>query len=407
MVLQNQIDFVSSEGREGKTYNQPVVLQLPTGATWQAANTTVATLNTNVVASQLGNASVAGSSIINRDLLSYDSAAKAASAGKAAFMQATALTIKNLMKATSKFLELDLLYGGGTAGSTGNSLAQTTTIVAASGTTATVTISYGTWAPAIFAGMENAYVDFYNAGSVVAAAGAYYISAVNVVPASMTVGGTLTITGTAGNITTLVALSGTTLDIYWYTSYGAQMSGLRQILTNTGSLFGISATSYSNWRANSYDAGNTQLTFGKLQAAIAKAVNRGLDTEATTYIAPPTFANLVDEQAGARLYDSSYSKEKAENGVRKLEFFSANGVIRIQPHIFMHQGEAMILALDEIKRIGPADGVQDTLPGMGDSHFLVQSPTYASFEVRNYVNQGVLIEAPLHAVLIQNIGNVA
>ncbi len=79
--------------------------------------------------------------------------------------------------------------------------------------------------------------------------------------------------------------------------------------------------------------------------------------------------------------------------------------MEIVPHIFMHQGIAMILPEDEVIRMGPVDGVTSTLPGM-PGEFFVQSQTYAAFELRNYANEAIFIEAPAHAIYIKNIVNV-
>src|SRR6267142_1263495 len=363
-VLLKGIPFVSKEQREGNKYHQPVLLAYPTGATWGLG----AVVLSNAIASQMGDAQVAGSAITHRDLLSYDAAAKAAKGGKQSFAEATGLIVKNLVKAESKFLELDLLYGSGTlAGSNtqGNSLAQTNAVANTNATTEVVTILLNTWAPAIFSGMENAVIQFYNAGVLVGSGAGYTISSLNVVPASATVGGAVTVTGSAGDITTLNALNGTTLDIFWNTQFGNSMLGLRGIMNNTsGTVFNVSATTFSLWGGNVFDTGSTQLTFGKIQSAIALAVNRGLDSKVKVTVSPNTFANLVDEQAGARLYDSSYSGDKGENGFKKLEYFSSNGIIEIVPHIFIHQAEFLVIPEEETIRMGPIENVTNTLPGM-------------------------------------------
>lgn len=402
-VLLKGISFVSKEQREGNKYHQPVLLSYPTGATWGVGVVALA----NPIASQMGDAQVQGSAITHRDLLAYDAAAKAAKGGTQSFAEATGLIVKNLFKAESKFLELDLLYGGGSAPTTGNSLAQQVTNAAGSpsSTTTVITISYATWAAAIFSGMENALIQFYNNGVLLGSGAGFVIQSLNVVPASTTVGGTLTVTGSTADTTLLQAQSATVLDIYWNTQFGNAMVGLRQILNNTsGSLFNINAGAFSLWGSNIFDCGNTQLTFGKIQNAVALGVNRGLEGKVKVMVSPNTFANLVDEQAGARRYDSDYSSDKAENGFKKLEFFSSNGVIEIVPHIFMHQGEAQIIPTDEVIRLGPVDGVTSTLPGM-PGEFFVQSQTYAAYELRAYANEAIFLDAPAHGIFIKNITN--
>lgn len=403
-VFLKGVPFVSKEQREGNKYHQPVLVSYPTGATWGVGAVALST----AIASQMQDAQVQGSAITHRDLLAYDAAAKAANGGKQSFMEATALIVKNLFKAESKFLELDLLYGGGGSPTAGNSLAQQTTNAAGSPTTTTtvVTISYATWAAAIFSGMENAIIQFYNAGVLLGSGVGFTIQSLNVVPASSSVGGTLTVTGSIADTTLLQAQSATTLDIYWNTQFGNAMSGLRAILNNvSGSLFNISASSYSLWGGNVFDCLSTQLTFGKIQTAVSLGVNRGLEGKVKIALNPTTFANLVDEQAGARLYDSSYDDNKGENGFKKLEFFSSNGVIEIVPHIFMHQGEAMVVPEEETIRLGPVENVTSTLPGM-PGEFFVQSQTYAAYELRAYANEAIFIEAPAHSVFIKNITNV-
>lgn len=401
-VLLKMDNFVSKEQREGNKYHQPVLLSLPTGATWGLGSVT---LNT-AIASQMGDAQVSGSAITHRDLLAYDAAAKAAKGGKQSFAEATSLVVKNLVKATSKFLELDLLYGGATG--VGVSVTDSSANIGATSTTVTLRLS--SWAPSIFAGMEGAQVVFYREGtSTLVSSGAdsiFTITSQNVTPASSTVGGTLVITGTSTGITALdIATATYKLAMYFNSSYGNQMTGLKAILTNTGSLFNVDAAAYSLWGANTFDCGSTQLTFGKLQNALALAVNRGFDSDALVLVSPSTFANLVDEQAGARRMDSSYSSDKQKSGTKKLEFYGPSGVMEIKSHIFMHAGIAMILPKDEVIRMGPVDGVTSTLPGM-PGEFFVQSQTYAAYEMRNYANEAIFIEAPAHAVYIKNIVNV-
>lgn len=404
------IPFVDPSEQEGDYFEQPVIVQAASGATFQAANSATASIATlqTIVSSVVQKAQVAGASIIGRDSIVYDVIFKAAQKGTKAFEKATSLVVKNLMKSTAKWLELGLLRGGGTSPSAGSSLGTVSSIVAVTSTTSRVTFTRASWNPAVWAGLENAYINFYNSGTVVASAGAYTLSSVTTTPASDSVGGSIVVTGTSGNCTTLVALNGTALEAFLNNAYGNQCVGLRQIMVNTGTLYGVSASTYaSTWRSNTFSCGNTTLNFGKLQAAVAVASGRGLEDNATVLVSPPTFADLVDEQAGARVFDSSYSKDKLENGSRGLRFYSSNGEINIVPHVLQNWGEAMVISLDETVRCGPLPDIVDTLPGIGVENFVLHSATQGVVELRNYANQGVLIEAPAHAVLINNITNQA
>jgi hypothetical protein len=397
----DRIKFVSKKGREGLQFNQPVLLSLPSSATWGLNGPT---LNTPI-AMQMGNAVVTGSAITMRDVLSYDSAARAASS-EAAFEGTVGLVLRTLFKAHAKFAEIDLLYGNGSITS-GISLAQSTTITQAGGAGAnvTATISYGTWAPAIFSGFQNATLDAYQAGVKLNSTQALQIVSVNVVPASSSVGGTLVLTGAAADLNAVYAATGgTAIDFYWSSAYGNNMVGIAGILRNTGSLFGINAASYDLWQSNSFDCASTQLTFAKLQQAVALGVSRGLDENVMALVAPVTFADLVNEQAGARRYDSSYAPKKNENGSEALTYWGPAGKIEVIPHMFVHQGEGFVVPPAELIKVGPLDHISPTLPGI-DGDIFFQSPTSASYEVRLFSDFGLLNNMPAKSVYLSAITN--
>lgn len=394
----DRIKFVSKKGREGLQFNQPVLVALPSSATWGLNGPT---LNTPI-AMQMANATVTGSAITMRDVLSYDSAARAAGS-EAAFEGTVGLVLRTLFKAHGKFAEIDLLYGNGSITS-GVSLCQSTAVVT-SGGNAAVTVTYATWAPAMFSGFQNAKLDAYQAASLINTNAALQIVSVNVVPVSSTVGGVLTLSGNASDITALVATNGgTAVDYYWYGAYGNNMVGIAGILRNTGSLFGINAATYDLWQANTFSCGSTQLTFSKLQQAVALGVSRGLDEDVMALMAPVTFADLVNEQAGARRYDSSYNAKKNDNGSEALTYWGPAGKIEVVPHMFVHQGESFIIPPKELVKVGPLDHISPTLPGINGDIFF-QSPTAASYEVRLFSDFGLLNNMPAKSTYVSSITN--
>ena len=399
----DRIKFVDKKGREGLQFNQPVLLSLPSSATWGLNGPT---LNTPI-AMQMGNAVVTGSAITMRDVLSYDSAARAAGSD-AAFEGTVGLVLRTLFKAHGKFAEIDLLYGNG-AITYGNNVAlassTASTQAGGAGTNVTSTITYASWSPAIFSGFENALLDAYENGSgKLNTTQGLQIVSVGVVPATSTVGGTLVLTGAAADLNALYAASGTNVDFYWSTAYGNNMVGISGILQNTGTLFGISAASYSLWQSNTFDCVNTQLTFSKLQQAVALGVSRGLDVATMALVAPVTFADLVNEQAGARRYDSSYKPAKNENGSEALTYWGPSGKIEVVPHMYVHQGESYIIPPEELIKVGPLDHISPTLPGI-DGDIFFQSPTQASYEVRLFSDFGLLNNAPAKSTFVKNITN--
>jgi hypothetical protein len=401
----DRIKFVSKKGREGLQFNQPVLLSLPSSATWGLNGPT---LNAPI-AMQMGNATVTGSAITMRDVLSYDSAARAASS-EAAFEGTVGLVLRTLFKAHAKFAEMDLIYGNGAIASAGTAAtpsmfqSASSTQAGGSGTNVTITVSYGSWAPAMLSGFQNAALDCYNAGSKVNTNAALQIVSINPTPANNTVGGTVVLTGNATDLNAVQALTASTLDFYWYGAYANNMVGIKGILTNTGSLFGINAATYDLWQSNTFDCASTQLTFSKLQQSVALSVARGLDENVMALVNPVTFADLVNEQAGARRYDSSYAAKKNENGSEALTYWGPSGKIEVVPHMFVHQGEGFVIPPSDLVKVGPLDHISPTLPGI-DGDIFFQSPTQASYEVRLFSDFGLLNNMPARSTWIKAITN--
>lgn len=387
-VLQKRIKFVENDKREGRLLHQPVLLALPTGMTFGVG---AVALN-NPVASTMGDAQIAGAGMTLADRITYDVAAKAASGGVRAFVEATELIVDALTQSMSKFIEIELMWGSSAHGTLGES-----TVHTGAATTATVTIDLGEWSAGIWSGMENINVDMYNAGALVNTLAPLSVTAVSV--------GTrvITMTGNATDITAINAANGTALQIFPYLAFGQEMQGYFNILSNTGTLFNINAATYALWQSNTYSALSTALNFGKVQSAVALATARGLMEDVTVFVNPTTYSNLITSQAGARRYDSSYKKSELENGTESLCFYGPNGKIEIVGHIFMKQGYAFILPLKRCQRTGATD-LTFTLPGMPGEFFL-QLPGYTAYELRCYTLQAAFLNSPAKAVIITAIVN--
>ncbi len=387
-VLQKRIKFVENDKREGRLLHQPVLLALPTGMTFGVG---AVALN-NPVASTMGDAQIQGAGMTLADRITYDVAAKAASGGTRAFVEATELIVDALTQSMSKFIEIELLWGSSAHGTLGES-----TVHTGSSTTATVTIDLAEWSAGIWSGMENINVDMYNGPTLVNTNAPLVVTAVNV---STRV---ITMTGNSTDVTAINTANGTALQIFPYLAFGSEMQGFYNILANTGNLFNINASTYALWQSNSYSVGSTALNFGKVQSGIALATARGLMEDVTVFVNPTTYSNLITSQAGARRYDSSYKKSELENGTESLCFYGPNGKIEIVSHIFMKQGYAFALPLKRCQRTGATD-LTFTLPGMPGEFFL-QLPGYTAYELRCYTLQAAFLNSPAKAVLFTAIVN--
>ena len=192
------------------------------------------------------------------------------------------------------------------------------------------------------------------------------------------------------------------LKVYFKGAYGKEMSGLDKIITNTGTLFNINASVYDLWRGNVVSTTGT-LNLNKVQKAVATAVERGLDEEAVLLVSPRTWQDLSAEQSAYRKFDSSYDSKEMENGSERLVFYSQNGKIEVISHNCVKAGEAFIVPLKRVKRVGSTDITFET-PGRSDEIFL-HLANNAGFELRCYADQAILVETPARCVKITGIVN--
>src|SRR4029077_5441751 len=151
-INQKRVKFVENDKREGRMLHQPVLLSLPSGLTFGVG---AVALN-NPIASTMGDAQITGAGMTLADRITYDVAAKAASGGVRAFVEATELIVDGLTQSMSKFIEIELMWGNSSLGTLGQSSVNT-----GSGTTGTLTIDAAEWATGIWSGLENMAIDLY------------------------------------------------------------------------------------------------------------------------------------------------------------------------------------------------------------------------------------------------------
>lgn len=387
-LLAKEIKFSESE-RTGNFYHQPVKLSHSHGFTYALDSDGAFSLN-DAIALTIKDAQIQGAQVLLRDAMSYVAAARAANGGAKSFMSATELMVKNMMESMSKRLELELLYGQvglGKVGSTTNNSATSTDLI----------LSAASWSCGIWAGMENAQIDVYQGGSKLNSTGPVTISQIDFGNRM------LIVTAAAGDITAIDA-GVFPLDVFFVGQKDKQMAGIDKIVTNSSSLFGIDASVYNLWKGNTYSAGGGQLTMDKVIDAVADAVKcGGLMEDVKVLVSPETWKDLHSDEAALRSYDSSYSSNESERGVKAIKYFGQNGLIEVVSHGFVKEGEAFILPMKRLKRIGAQD-VSFKTPGRGDEIFL-QLPSNAGYELRLYTHQAVFCESPAKLVKINNIVN--
>ena len=382
--LLKRIPFAKRDNTLGNFYHQPVVLGHEHGVTFAGSGEDAFNLNAPV-AGQIRDAQVRGTQLVLRSAIGYASAARSAEGGNKAFKQATKFLVGNMLRSITKKLEIEMLYGygGGTLqdglgyGKVGSTLGNV------------ITIDTAHWAPGIWAGSENMPIEIRDITGAVSR-GETTVTAVSFENRTITVQ-----TLPAGVVAT---------DVIWHKgAFGKEFAGVHQIITNTGTLFNISAGEFALWKGNEFSASSAALSFQKLQDAIARAVEKGLDNDVMVMVNPKTWADLLNDQAALRQYDSSYTPAQAENGAREIKFYGQNGIIEIIPSIYVKEGFAYILDEECLMRIGSTD-VTFRRPGKGDEFFR-ELENNAGYELRAYTDQALFCHAPGRNVLVTDIVN--
>lgn len=182
--------------------------------------------------------------------------------------------------------------------------------------------------------------------------------------------------------------------------------GVNAILSNTGSLFGINTQRYSLWQGARADFGGTLFTLAKFNTAVANMVNAGGDCgDLVVYLNPRSWATITTDEAGLRLYDSSYKAKMAENGFESITFYAQNGVCTFKPHRCVKEGEAYALSLHNWSRSGSQD-ISFTLAGM-QQPMIQQLSNQLGYFFRSYSDQYLFCHAPAQSLYISGINDEA
>jgi len=375
--LLNKIKFMSKDKQPGNLYHQPVILGLEHGVTFASSDDDAFNLNAPV-AGIIKDAQVRGNPVVLRSLLGYAAASRAALGGQKAFEDATKFLVANMLRSMAKKLEIEMLYGQvGYA-----------TVASTSGTTITITTSE--WAPGIWAGAENMPIEIRDVTGATSRGTA-------VVQSVSMQNQTITLTNLPPGVVAT--------DVIWHANaYGNEFPGIHQILSITsGVLFNINVSTYNLFQGNVYSAQSGALSFTKLNQAVSRAVEKGLDSSVYAIVNPRAWANMLNDQAALRRYDTSYKAEKVEVGSKGILFHSQNGDIEIEPSIYVKQGYAYVLCLEDWIRVGSTD-MTFKRPGQGDQFFR-DLENSAAYELRLYSDQAVFCMAPGKNVLINSVVN--
>jgi hypothetical protein len=375
--LLNMITFTPAEKQPGNLYHQPVTLGLEHGFTYGGTGGTAFALR-NGIASSHEDAQIRGHEMVLRSYLSVGAVSR--SKGKNSFIQASKLIVENMLKSFARRLEVQLMYGQAAGG-----------IGVISGVAGnTISVEAEEWAPGIWSGSEKMPVEIRSSAG--ALRGEAEVTAVD-------------LTARAFDVDTLPAGVVATDVIFYAGAFNKEFAGVHKIITNTGTLFNIDATSFSLWNGNTvqvgtnFSGGEAVLSFGKIEEAVAVAMEKGLADEDVQVICNPrSWNNLLTEQTAKRRYDSSYSSAKLEDGASALTFYGQNGMIEIHSSIYCKEGYAYVLPKGCYTRIGSSDVTLEQ-PGF-EGKFLKLLENANAYEMRAYTDQALFCSQPGTSTLL-------
>lgn len=400
--LANSVSFVPKDVQNGNLYHQPVDVQFEHGLSAAGPGSVNGLAGQPIFlspsAGQMQDAQIAGSQIIGRSSVAYESIARSANS-KASFQSATETIVRRLSMAVLKDLEIQLLHGQkGLGKNTANP---------ANGASRVVQITDEQWAAGIWAGMVGATLDGYNSTTLakvtVGISGTG--TAAPTVSSVDTVNKTVTLTMAGGDQTVDLSLGAGTL---WFReTHGptTELAGLdvwTSLNASSGTFLNIATGTYDLWRSNQYSSSTGTLSFPKILEAVSLMASYNLFDNVTCAISPRAFEVLNSDLAALRQYDVSYSAQRAKNGSKALLFAGQTGDIEVMSHPFQKDGFAYLFTPNESMRIGASDVGFITRQG-SDDKLILESSTSAGSEMRCYSNQALFLQQPRHTANMKGI----
>jgi len=383
-ILMQKLKYVPADKQNGAFYAVPCVLQSNQGVSYLGESGNVNAL-TEAINAIMKEAQVRGSELNIRGQLSYKALSQAATAGARAFKKSSSWLVEDMANVSFTRLELSTLHGQVGLGQVENNPAGNEIVV-----------TDESWATGIWVVLEGALFDFWSpSGTKVCTA---KLIKVESDARKLTFG-----TPSFGSIAAVPYLS----DIYPAgarsdTTAWNEMAGLfKQYSTTSGTLFAIpDRQNYSLLQGNVV-SGVGEISSAKVVEACSKAVDKGLMTDAVVLVGTKTFADLNAENMGLRMFDSSYSPAKAENGSKELSYDHINGKLSVICHPFVKNGQALIMDPNDALFVGSSKPTFE-IPGMPDKFFrLVEN--YNAVELQNYADLAVFAHKPGQGVVLTGI----
>lgn len=379
-IVQKLVPKLSKANKTGRKFLWPVALTLENGVTY---GDQTAFSYEDDVAGVYDEIELDSNPCVLKSRVALGAANRMAN-DETTFITHMSLRSGNMKESLMKRAEISCLYG-----KTG--LASVSSITSGGTTEETITITDASWAPGIWGGMEDSLLEIRNGASKVNSNADVVLKSVDWENKKITVTGNSTDLGNIAN----------GHDVFFKGSYANDFHGIDSQLTNTGTLFGIDASTYQLWKANSLTVSGA-LTMAKILKGVAKAVGKGgLAEDSVLLVSATTYENLNSDISALRMYDGSYKKEKGRNGVSGICYEAQSGEVKIIAHPMVKEGEAFLTPKRGMRRVGATE----ISFGFGDGEYFEKLEGSAGYQLLAQYDWALLIEKPAKCVKYTSITN--
>jgi hypothetical protein len=373
-LLQKRIEFTRAT-KLGDDFATMVNISHEGGVSYLGEGGAVQAL-ADAIAGQTKQATVKGTELNLRAFISYKALAASLGGDEKAFKNATAFKVFDMNSVVRKRLEISMWYGQ-------DSIGVVSSVTDLGSNLATVVITDASFAPGFWQGVEGHRLASYTSGGTrhSDATSGLKIVSVDLENKTLTVSYVSAVTEVQAADT-----------LHWFGSRTGsstynEMVGLKKILSNTGSLFGIDASTASVWKGNLYPTAG-QPSIPLLQRAAVKPANRGCMGKLLAVIPTKAWAEMSIEEGA--LVRRTQSESNAVSGFDGLRVRAANGELEIVPSPFVKEGDFFLLPEDEMLRVGAID-VTFSLDG---ERFFRYLDGYNGYELQCMCDQAIFINKP-------------
>lgn len=385
------VPFMTAE-KIGDLFQFPVRLGLEHGVTrddTRSAFSLSGALDSVVLPAQ-----ISGSSINMEGTIPRPMQAAMAAGNMASYDQSMDAKILGLAGGGELNREIDLHYGVGPGATVSDNIGVISTVVSGTnlGSSGPIVcdLTSASWSAGLWNLMVGAEVDIYDPDLSTPVETHVTVTAVSVANNRLT----LSKTGST-------ALPATSDIIVPRDGLGNSCYGLNAILSNSGSLFNISAATYPQWKALSY-AVSGAMTRAHVLAFAARLQQNGLKEGGKLFLNANAVADLIEEASDYQRYNNNTDSVKVQ-GAENVTYKTPAGLIEVATDMIMKQSLGMFLANENGKRVGTTD-LTFRLPG-SDDWFYQELESSAGSKLQMYSEQGIILTKPYHNALLTGISS--